>query len=727
MSKKIIKIGLFIIIILIILVFYLSFFGIDTKKFNSIIKDEVTNINKSINLKLQSIKIKLNPFNLSLNIMTISPDIFLNNHKIELEKVTTNISLKSLINKGFSIDDIYVSTKRIKIKKLILLSRSFKNSTELFILDKIVKQGYVIGDIKLNFDKNGNVKNNYKINGYIENVKLNLLNNNKINNLNLNFKIENRDYILNEIEAEFNQIRFESPRIKISDKIDTFLISGEIANKNTTDLSFINDSFKKFNIKKIDFSSKNKFTLNISKKFKIKDFQLKSQIDLNNLTYMDNLLNIKKYFLSSKELIKLEKHKILINYKNNNLDISGKGSLIINDKPEPIDYKIQKKNDQYNFDTIIEINDNVLSLNEFDYKKDVNIKSLLRFNGFYKSNKLIKFNTISYKENKNNFLIKDLILDNNFKILDIKLLKLNYRNKNNKKNQVSIKKNKNKYILEGNSFDISSLIDRILDAKDDNTSSIFGNLNSEIKIKISKTYLDELTFMNDLQGNIFFEKNKINKLKLDSTFANKKKITLSINKNKNNEKVTTLYSGYPKPLVKKYKFIKGFEEGVLDFYSIKKNGISNSLLVIDNFKVQEVPVLAKLLTLASLQGVADLLTGEGIRFTDFEMKFSTEKQLTKIEEIYAIGPAISILISGYIEKNRLISLRGTLVPATTINRTIASIPIVGDILVGKKTGEGIFGVSFKIKGPPKDLKTSVNPIKTLTPRFITRTLEKIKK
>ena len=40
---------------------------------------------------------------------------------------------------------------------------------------------------------------------------------------------------------------------------------------------------------------------------------------------------------------------------------------------------------------------------------------------------------------------------------------------------------------------------------------------------------------------------------------------------------------------------------------------------------------------------------------------------------------------------------------------------------------GVFGVSFKIKGPPKKLKTTVNPIKTLTPRFITRTLEKIKR
>ena len=105
----------------------------------------------------------------------------------------------------------------------------------------------------------------------------------------------------------------------------------------------------------------------------------------------------------------------------------------------------------------------------------------------------------------------------------------------------------------------------------------------------------------------------------------------------------------------------------------------------------------------------------------------SSKNLTEIEELYAIGPAISILMNGYIEKEKLISLRGTLVPATTVNKTIAKIPLIGELLVGKKTGEGVFGVSFKIKGPPKDLKTTVNPVKTLTPRFITRTLEKIKK
>ena len=96
--------------------------------------------------------------------------------------------------------------------------------------------------------------------------------------------------------------------------------------------------------------------------------------------------------------------------------------------------------------------------------------------------------------------------------------------------------------------------------------------------------------------------------------------------------------------------------------------------------MQEVPVLARLLTLASLQGIADLLTGEGIRFTDFEMKFTNKKGLMTIDEMYAVGPAISVLMDGYIETKKLISLRGTLVPATTINRTIASIPLIGKYL-----------------------------------------------
>ena len=83
-----------------------------------------------------------------------------------------------------------------------------------------------------------------------------------------------------------------------------------------------------------------------------------------------------------------------------------------------------------------------------------------------------------------------------------------------------------------------------------------------------------------------------------------------------------------------------------------------------------------------------------------------------------MGPAISILMEGYVEKNKLVSLKGTLVPATTINKTIAKIPLLGNILVGEKAGEGVFfGVSFKIKGPPDKLDTKVNPIKNFNTKI----------
>ena len=267
----------------------------------------------------------------------------------------------------------------------------------------------------------------------------------------------------------------------------------------------------------------------------------------------------------------------------------------------------------------------------------------------------------------------------------------------------------------------------------------FKNLNKDSKKKIlSEKFngkinfkINEIVSANDPLfdfvgvGQIKF--GKFHKLTAKASYSDNELLDVSINPIDNNNKKLLVNSDRAKPFINDFKFIKGFEDGKLEYISNYNDANSKSNLKIHDFKLQDVPILAKILSLASLQGFADLLTGEGIRFKELEMDLTTKKNLITIDEMYAIGPSISILLSGYVVKGELISLRGTLVPATTLNKVISLIPILGNILVGKKTGEGIFGVSFKIKGPPKDLKTTVNPIKTLTPRFITRTLEKIKK
>ena len=82
-------------------------------------------------------------------------------------------------------------------------------------------------------------------------------------------------------------------------------------------------------------------------------------------------------------------------------------------------------------------------------------------------------------------------------------------------------------------------------------------------------------------------------------------------------------------------------------------------------------------------------------------------------------------MDGY-QNSEVTSLRGTLVPGKNLNKLISKIPVIGNIVIPKEVGEGIFGVSFKLKGPPGKVKTTINPIRTLTPRFIQKIIDKNK-
>ena len=731
MIKLLVKIFSILLVTAILIIIYFSLVGLKTEKFNEVITKQLLKNNSNIDVKLKDVNFMLSPLDLSINVKTYAPEIFIDKNKLSLEYIASNIPLKSFFKENFIIDDIKLSTKFLKIRDVITLSRIYRNSTELLILNKIIKEGSIIADINFNFDENGKIKNDYVIKGIVKDTQLKLLNNNEIEKLNFIFEVKYNQFNLRDIRTKFNQVPILSSITEIQKKDKNFYINSKLeTNKKDFNFNELNKIFKgelkNQGIENMIFSSSNDVSFFINEKFKIKDFRLKSNIDLKSLTYTNELKNFKKYFKDYKNTLKLKNNKILLSYNKNKLSINGNGLIGYEDIYDNIDYQIKQQDNQHIFSTNIDIKKNLLLIPLLNFEKKKNSTLSINLDGAYKDNQEILFNKISLKENNNLILVKNLKLNKKLEISKIDLIDINLVNKEKIINQLKLQRQKKNYKISGKNFYIKDIIDQI-NNNDNLSKSIFDNLNTIIDINISKIYLDPKNFVNNFSGNIIYKKNKIYKSDLVSTFPNNKKLNLTINTNENNEKITTIYSENPKPLLSSYKFIKGFEEGILDFYSVKRNNVSESVLKISDFKIQEVPVLAKLLTLASLQGIADLLTGEGIRFDDFELKFTSKDKLMRIDELYAIGPAISIMMEGYIEKDNLISLKGTLVPATTINRTIASIPLIGNILVGKKVGEGVFGVSFKIKGPKDKLKTTVNPIKTLTPRFITRTLEKLKK
>ena len=726
---KIIYRSFFTLIILsLILAIYLSVIGLRTDKFNSKIISQIEQLEPSIKLKLNDVILKLDPFNFRINAKTIGADLIYSNKIIEIESIKSKISIKSFFYDEFSLTDISISTKPLIIKDLISFLKLLNNNSTLFIAEQFIKKGFLIADLKLEFDKSGKIKKNFKLNGSVKDGKINF-EKYDLNKIDFFFEINEKEMRFSKIKITNNENNFLIPELVALKQSNGHFISGNFItentrlNKNEID-NLINNNFKEFDIQEILFSSKNNFKFKINNDFKIKNLNIKSEIDLDNLKFK-NFSKLKDFLPQIKKYIIFKNQKIKFEYNKNNFNINGKGEALLQNEVDKIEYKITKKIDEVKFNSKFQISKNPLKIDILNYKKKENSELELIFSGKNTLKEKLLFTEISLKEKNNIISIKNLNLSNDNKINDLENVIINYIDKEDLKNDFKLTKRDKDYLFSGKSFNINKIINESL--RSENKSKLkFFNKDFRIIFNVDRIYLDQDNTINDLKGFLSLNKNGISELNLESKFSNNKNIKFTIIDN-GNEKITTLYSYKAKPFVDRYKFIKGFEDGDLDFYSIKKNGLANSTLKIDNFKIQEIPVLAKLLTLASLQGIADLLTGEGIRFTDFEMKFSSKNELMTIEELYAIGPAISILLEGYIQKKKLISLRGTLVPATTVNRTISSIPLIGDILVGKKVGEGVFGVSFKVKGPPGNLETTVNPIKTLTPRFITRTLEKIKK
>jgi hypothetical protein len=727
MIKIVYRLFISLTLIIALIVIYLSIIGIKTDKFNNQITSKVREINSNLDLKLNQVNIKLNPLSFTVDLKTLGTDLSYQDNIIQLENLKSQISLKSIFKNEFAISELAISTKSIALKDLIILVKEVKNYQQLYIANEIIDNGYIVADLKFEFNEVGNIKDNFIIKGLVNNAEL-TLSNKKVTKLNFIFQANNKELNLEDLTFLLNNKNLNIPKLNAKKNDDNFLVTGSVKNK---DLNFEKNDIKKFldnelinkNLNNLSFNSESNFKFNIDNNLKIKNLDIQASVNVNKLD-IDNFLGDNSILPNIKKNLVFENQQIKINYNKSKIEITGSGNIFIQNNLDVINYQITNIQDNYLFNLDFEIEDNPLILNFINFEKDVESSLSLKLKGALKKDKL-EFDHIILTEDKNIISIENLQLSKDFKIDELETINLNFEDKSKLKNELKLKKDKNVYVISGASFNADHLITELLKSNEDNKKKFFSK-NFELKINVEKVYLDANNKIDNLKGKIILSNNEVVNLNLESDFSNNKKITFTIRDN-NGEKITTLFSDEAKPLVDRYKFIKGFTEGKLDFYSSKKNNESKSNLKIYDFKLKELPALTKILSLASLQGIADLLSGEGIRFSEFEMNFDNKADLMTINEIYAIGPAISILMEGYVEKDNLVSLRGTLVPATTINKTIGSIPLIGNILVGQKVGEGVFGVSFKIKGPPKDLETTVNPIKTLTPRFITRTLEKIKK
>jgi uncharacterized protein YhdP len=174
-------------------------------------------------------------------------------------------------------------------------------------------------------------------------------------------------------------------------------------------------------------------------------------------------------------------------------------------------------------------------------------------------------------------------------------------------------------------------------------------------------------------------------------------------------------------------FTRSIRGGKLNVDGVYDDGTAGSplrgTLTIDDFRIVDAPVLANILTLGSLTGIGDTLRGDGILFVGLEMPFVMTKNRIHLKAGRMSGPAIGLTMDGQIDRaTDVIDMEGTLVPAYTINSFLGKVPLLGPLIVGRE-GEGIFAITYSVRGQSDDPTVVVNPLSAIAPGFLRRIFE----
>jgi hypothetical protein len=724
MRKIITNLIIIIFFILISLTITLSTIGVETDRFNNLISKKINQNNNNIDLKLTAINFKLDLKEISLFLETKNSQISYRNILIPTEKIKVYMDFFSLIKVEPKIKKINLVVSKLDIEQLKKISVTFKPSNFTSFLNNKIKKGELNTELKIYLDKD-NLLENFTASGSVKNLNAEILNNIEIEKTNFDFFTDKTDILLKNISSEGVPFKILDGDLKIdiSEEISlrsNFKTKLKLNKQSKKYINLIKDFKYAKNIIGFDADLNNSLIVNFDKTYKVKSYNFKNSGEISKFI-LDFKNPFKNYFLNEeiKQLSLINSQiETSFNSKKNKINISGKYSI---NKDNPLSFNLNSINNKKTSNIEFKADyKKPFELDFINYKKPANSVANIFID--YKKKKNIteikKFNLI---EGKNIISVENLELNKN-KIISFKNINVKTSENGKINNNFSISFGKN-ISIKGKQFDARNLPKFFKERTGNNQ---FSHITKKIEIDFTNIIapLSENLKNFKLIGSI--EKGKFTKISSKGDFGGNNFLDIAMkNDKKNSKKYLEIYSDLTSPLLTEYTFFKGLKGGKLLYTAIIGEKNFNSKLKIEKFNVVNAPGMVKLLSLADLGGLADLAEGEGLSFDILEINMEKNNDTLKLNEIIALGPSVSVLMEGY-QNSKTTSLRGTLVPAKMLNKMISKIPVLGDIIIPKEAGEGLFGISFKIKGPPGKIKTSINPIRTVTPRFIQKIIDKNK-
>jgi hypothetical protein len=150
-----------------------------------------------------------------------------------------------------------------------------------------------------------------------------------------------------------------------------------------------------------------------------------------------------------------------------------------------------------------------------------------------------------------------------------------------------------------------------------------------------------------------------------------------------------------------------------------KDGMADAWLRGEDVRAKQIPVLAQLLSVATLTGLNDTLAGDGILFREFDFPVRYRPHELFIRDGYLKGKALGLNIWGVTDPDaHTMTFSGTLIPAYSVNSWF------GDV---KRNGLGLVGIRYDLRGTYKAPQVTINPFSMILPGFIRKIGEEKRK
>ena len=757
MSKRN-KILLIVLAVFIGIIIFLSF-GFHTSNFNDLIQKKFNDQYKKVKLEFKDTRVSLDIKDFAVKFSLNQPKLYHKGDLTNIYQTNFGVGIFSAIKGDYNPKFVEVKFSENSFEKSINLIRDvFLEDGQKGYLDNKVKKGFIKGDLKIYNEETLKIEflGSIKDTSFVISNELP-----EFQNINADIEYKNNELNINISSGSAAGLNFDKSKIFVTESSDSYKASldlnltgkfNSLKEFKNLKIAALEDVTK--NIEKLSFSTTatNKIDLEFDKKGNLLNTSVKGKADIVNLeldllqsAYPNVLDDKNRKFKNGKFKVDFDKTNFFVNgiifNQNDTLDFKINSDLnkktskinIISDinfvnwqkvfKPEYIKgssklyVQLNVNKDQYYFDTRIDIKKSLINFSPINFNKLLNDDGQILLKGEIKKSASV-LEKVVINAGKNNIELFDLNFDENFSITSLNSIVVN-TDKSNFKIISSKKSNINHIEITGKKLDAKYIIDSLTSSKPSNVVSkkFNGTISANLDTVDTGTNDDIRDF--NLTGTIL--NGKFTKLDANGVFSNKEKISIKISKNKNGNLTTYMLSDRARPFIAGFSFIKGFEKGKLEFTSEDLSAtFSKGKIIISDFKIREIPVLAQILSLASVTGILDTLKGEGIRFDNTVIVYENDEKFFTFKDFYGTGPSLGFIVEGRINNlDDFVSLDGNLIPAYEVNRLLSNIPILGQILTGK-SGDGVFGVSFKIKGKDNNFETSINPVRTITPRFVQR-------